>query len=135
MKYQIKPTDRGDHILESVVPTSFGGDAVNYVFRGRLEDCEKMEGELMKGESVMKKMTIDIEVSPWLTEEGLHINLYAGNSDTETELNFTLQDLVDKEIDAHTFNGKLRDPKILDGLIKYLDDVADYAYKRVREMK
>jgi hypothetical protein len=81
----------------------------------------------------MKKMTIDIEVSPWLTEEGLHINLYAGNSDTETELNFTLQELVDKEIDAHTFNGKLRNPKILKGLIKYLDDVADYAKKRVKE--
>lgn len=81
----------------------------------------------------MKKMTIDIEVSPWLNEEGLHINLYAGDSDTETELNFTLQDLVDHEINAHTVNGKLRDPKILDGLIKYLDDVAEYAKKRVEE--
>lgn len=46
MKYQIKPTDRGDHILESVVPTSFAGDAVNYVFRGRQEDCEKVKDEL-----------------------------------------------------------------------------------------
>jgi hypothetical protein len=48
MKYQIKPTDRGDHILESVVPTSFAGDAVNYVFRGRLEDCQKVRDELLK---------------------------------------------------------------------------------------
>ena len=47
MKYQIKPTDRGDHILESVVPTSFAGNAVNYVFRGRLEDCEKVKNELV----------------------------------------------------------------------------------------
>jgi hypothetical protein len=47
--YQIKPSDRGDHILESVVPTSFGGDAVNYVFRGRLEDCEKVRDELLIG--------------------------------------------------------------------------------------
>jgi hypothetical protein len=47
MKYQIKPSDRGDYILESVVPTSFGGDAVNYVFRGRLEDCEKVRDELV----------------------------------------------------------------------------------------
>ena len=46
--YQIKPTDRGDYILESVVPTSFAGDAVNYVFQGRLEDCEKVRDELMK---------------------------------------------------------------------------------------
>jgi len=46
--YQIKPTDRGDYILESVVPTSFADDAVNYVFRGRLEDCERVRDELIK---------------------------------------------------------------------------------------
>lgn len=81
----------------------------------------------------MKKMTIDIEVSPWLTDEGLHVYLYAG--DIEAELDFTLQELVDKEIDAHTFNGKLPTPRLLDGLIKYLEDVADYAKKRVREVE
>ena len=47
MEYQIKPADRGDYILESVVPTSFGGDAVNFVFRGRIEDCEKVRDELV----------------------------------------------------------------------------------------
>ena len=81
----------------------------------------------------MKKMTFEIAVSPWLNEEGLYIHLYAGDSDTETELNFTLQDLVDKEISYHTLHGKLQDPKILDGLIKYLEDVTDYAKKRVKE--
>jgi hypothetical protein len=45
--YQIKPSDRGDYILESVVPTSFAGDAVNYVFRGRLEDCEIVRDQLV----------------------------------------------------------------------------------------
>jgi hypothetical protein len=49
--YRIKPTDQSDHILESVVPTCFSGDAVNYVFRGRIEDCEKVRDELMKGVS------------------------------------------------------------------------------------
>jgi hypothetical protein len=48
MEYQIKPSDRGDYILESVVPASFGGDAVNYVFRGRLEDCERVRDQLIK---------------------------------------------------------------------------------------
>jgi hypothetical protein len=81
----------------------------------------------------MKKMTIDIEVSPWLNEEGLHINLYAGD-DSETELYFTLQDLVDDEIDAYAFNGKLLEPESLGGLIKYLEDVTDYAKKRVKEL-
>jgi hypothetical protein len=47
--YQIKPSDRGDYVLESVLPTTFAGDAVNYVFRGRLEDCEKVRDELVKG--------------------------------------------------------------------------------------
>jgi hypothetical protein len=47
MKYQIKQTSQGDHILESVVPTSFAGHAVNYVFRGRLGDCEKVRDELV----------------------------------------------------------------------------------------
>ena len=45
--YQIKPTDRGDYVLESVVPTTFAGDAVNYVFRGRLEDCEIVRDQLV----------------------------------------------------------------------------------------
>ena len=48
MEYQIKQTDRGDYILESVVPTNFGGDAVNFVFRGRLEDCEKVRNKLIE---------------------------------------------------------------------------------------
>ena len=82
----------------------------------------------------MKKITIEIQVSPWLTEEGLHINLYAADSDTETELNFTLQDLVNDEIIANTVHGKLIEPELLDGFIKYLDDVADYAKKRVKEL-
>ena len=46
--YQIKPSDRGDYILESNVSTKFGGDAINYVFRGSLEDCERVKDELMK---------------------------------------------------------------------------------------
>jgi len=82
----------------------------------------------------MKKMTFDIEVSPWLTEEGLHINLYAGDSYIETKLDFMLQDLVDDEIIANTVHGKLIEPELLDGLIKYLEDVTDYAKKRVKEL-
>ena len=45
--YRIRLTDRGDYILESVVPTNFGGDGVNYVFRGRLEDCEIVRDQLV----------------------------------------------------------------------------------------
>ena len=81
----------------------------------------------------MKKMTFEIEVSPWLSEEGLNINLYTCDSGIETELNFTLQELVDNEISAYTIDGKLQEPWLLDGLIKYLEDVTEYAKKQVKE--
>ena len=55
--YQIKPSDRGDYILESVVPTTFGGDAVNYVFRGRLEDCEIVRDQLVALTSQIQNKT------------------------------------------------------------------------------
>jgi hypothetical protein len=81
----------------------------------------------------MKKLTFEIEVSPWLNEDGLVMNLYAGDSDIETELNFTLEELVDNEINAYTIDGKLREPELLDGLIKYLEDVTEYAKRQVKE--
>ena len=82
----------------------------------------------------MKKLTFEIEVSPWLNEDGLVMNLYAGDSDIETELNFTLEELVDNEINAYTIDGKLQEPWLLEGLIKYLEDVTDYAKKRIKEL-
>ena len=81
----------------------------------------------------MKKLTFEIEVSPWLNEDGLVMNLYAGDSDIETELNFTLEELVDNEINAYTIDGKLHEPELLDGLIKYLEDVTEYAKRQVKE--
>jgi hypothetical protein len=81
----------------------------------------------------MKKLTFEIEVSPWLNEDGLVMNLYARDSDIETELNFTLEELVDNEINAYTVDGKLREPELLDGLIKYLEDVTEYAKRQVKE--
>ena len=81
----------------------------------------------------MKKLTFEIEVSPWLNEDGLVMNLYARDSDIETELNFTLEELVDNEINAYTIDGKLQEPWLLDGLIKYLEDVTEYAKRQVKE--
>jgi hypothetical protein len=81
----------------------------------------------------MKKLTFEIEVSPWLNEDGLVVNLYARDSDIETELNFTLEELVDNEINAYTIDGKLQEPWLLDGLIKYLEDVTEYAKRQVKE--
>jgi hypothetical protein len=86
------------------------------------------------GGRVMKKMTFDIQVSPWLNEDGLVVNLYAGDSDIETELNFTLEELVDNEINAYTIDGKLREPWLLDDVIKCLENVTQHAKKRVKEL-
>ena len=82
----------------------------------------------------MKKMTIEIQVSPWLNEDGLSVNLYAGDSDIETELKFTLEELVDKEINAYTIDGKLREPWLLDGVIQSLEKATQHAKKRVKEL-
>jgi len=80
------------------------------------------------------KVLFEIEVSPWLNEEGLEVSLYTRDSDIETELNFTLEELVDNEINAYTIDGKLQEPWLLEGLIKYLEDVTDYAKKRIQEV-
>ena len=80
------------------------------------------------------KVLFEIEVSPWLNEEGLEVSLYTRDSDIETELNFTLEELVDNEINAYTLDGKLQEPWLLEGLIKYLEDVTDYAKKRIQEV-
>jgi hypothetical protein len=80
------------------------------------------------------KVLFEIEVSPWLNEEGLEVSLYTRDSDIETELNFTLEELVDNEINAYTLDGKLQEPWLLEGLIKYLEDVTDYAKKRIKEL-
>ena len=82
----------------------------------------------------MKKLTFEIEVSPWLNEDGLVVNLYARDSDIETELNFTLEELVDNEIDAYTIDGKLREPWLLDGVIQSLEKATQHAKKRVKEL-
>ena len=42
------------------------------------------------------KVLFEIEVQPWLNEEGLTISLYSENGDIETELNFTLEELINK---------------------------------------
>ena len=80
------------------------------------------------------KVLFEIEVSPWLNEEGLEVSLYTRDSDIETELNFTLEELVDNEINAYTIDGKLQEPWLLEGLLKYLEDVTDYAKKRIKEL-
>jgi hypothetical protein len=82
----------------------------------------------------MKKMTFDIQVSPWLNEDGLVVNLYAGDSDIETELKFTLEELVDNEINAYTVDGKLREPWLLDGVIQSLEKATQHAKKQVKEL-
>lgn len=82
----------------------------------------------------MKKITFEIQVSPWLTEEGLHINLYAGDSDIETELNFTLEELINKELSCYTIANVLVDSEKADSVLEYLEKVTEYTKKRIKEL-
>lgn len=82
----------------------------------------------------MKKITIDVDISPWLDEEGLTVSIFAGESDTEIDVPFTLEELIDKEIESHTVAGKLIEPDTLKGFVKSLRKAFKYAEKRVKEL-
>ena len=82
----------------------------------------------------MKAITIDFDVSPWLDEEGLTVCIFAGEADTSIDVPFTLEELIDKEIESHTVAGKLIEPCILDAFVKSLRKAFKYAEKRVKEL-
>ena len=82
----------------------------------------------------MEAITIEIDISPWLDEEGLNISLFLGDSDVPTETQFSLEELIDKEIEAHTVAGKLLDPDELNCFVKSLRKAFKYAKKRVKEL-
>ena len=50
----------------------------------------------------MKSITVEFDVSPWLDEDGFTVCLFAGASDEALGINFSLEELIDREIEAHT---------------------------------
>ena len=82
----------------------------------------------------MKAITVEFDISPWLDEEGLTVCIFAGESDTAIDVSFTLEELIDKEIESHTVAGKLIEPDVLKGFVKSLRKAFKYAEKRVKEL-
>ena len=82
----------------------------------------------------MTALTIEIDISPWLDEEGLNIALFLGDFYVPIETQVSLKELIDEQIEAHTVAGKLLEPDILKGFIKSLRKAFKYAEKRVKEL-
>ena len=82
----------------------------------------------------MKSITVEFDVSPWLDEDGFTVCLFAGASDEALGINFSLEELIDREIEAHTVAGKLIEPDVLRGFVKSLRNAFKYAEKRVKEL-
>lgn len=80
----------------------------------------------------MKAITVEFDVSPWLDEEGLTVCLFAGESDEALGVNFSLEELIDIELESHTVAGKLIDPREVHGFVKSLRKAFKYAEKRVK---
>ena len=82
----------------------------------------------------MKAITVDFDVSPWLDEDGFTVCLFAGASDEALGINFSLEELIDRQIEAYTVAGKIIDPSALQGFVKSLRKAFKYAEKRVKEL-
>ena len=82
----------------------------------------------------MKAITVEFDVSPWLDEDGFTVCLFAGESDNAIDVPFTLEELIDKEIESHTVQGKLLDTDAAKGFVKSLRNAFKYAEKRVKEL-
>ena len=82
----------------------------------------------------MKSITVEFDVSPWLDEDGFTVCLFAGASDEALGINFSLEELIDREIEAYTVAGKIIDHRELQGFVKSLRKAFKYAEKRVKEL-
>ena len=82
----------------------------------------------------MKGITVEFDVSPWLDEEGFTVCLFAGELDAALGVNFSLEELIDKELEAHTINGALVEPEPAKRFVKSLRKAFKYAEKRVKEL-
>ena len=82
----------------------------------------------------MTALTIEIDISPWLDEEGLNIALFLGDFDVPIETQVSLKELIDKQIEAYTVAGKIIDFRELQGFVKSLRKAFKYAEKRVKEL-
>ena len=82
----------------------------------------------------MKAITVEFNISPWLDEEGLTVYWVAGESYEALGVHFSLEELIDKEIESYTIAGKIIDPREVQGFVKALRKAFKYAEKRVKDL-
>jgi hypothetical protein len=82
----------------------------------------------------MKTITVEFDVSPWLDKEGLTVYWFAGESYEALGVHFSLEELIDRELESYTIAGKLIDPREVHGFVKSLRKAFKYAEKRVKEL-
>jgi len=85
----------------------------------------------------MMSKTVDVDCSAWLSVDGVETSCYFGDACepfvVSTE---SLEDLIDKELFAHTVNGVLP-PREIDSVHEFLTTLLNackYAEKRIKEL-
>lgn len=85
-----------------------------------------------------EKTYIEIDASPWMDETGVLTSVWLGDACEECfEQLSTYEELVDKQLEAHTVRDKLFEDNadMAELFVKKLEEVAVYARKRFEELK
>ena len=88
-----------------------------------------------------EKVYIEIDASPWMDAGGVDTTVYIGDTDEPAYSEVTsFEDLVDKELQAHTVHGKLTNEYGHDNItpaeefVVALEQTALYARKRFEDL-
>lgn len=52
-----------------------------------------------------KKIQIDVDAEPWITEDGIEISVFIGEGDDRIEYQYTWSELIHLMVDAHVLYG------------------------------
>lgn len=54
---------------------------------------------------MIKKIELNIDAEPWLTEDGVEVCVFIGDEETPTEYQYTWDEMVEREIDTQVIHG------------------------------
>lgn len=88
---------------------------------------------------MLHSTSIDVDLSPWLSTEGVEVSLYFGDScEPAVVVTHNLKDLIDKNLESYfaPYNNKIAEHhyKDVEDFIATLDAAALHARKRFAEM-
>lgn len=83
-----------------------------------------------------EKVYIEIDASPWMDAKGVNTSVFIGDGEPCYADITTYKELIDKEIMAYTFCGKLTGDNIgyAEEFVIALEEAAVYARKRFEEL-